>query len=147
MRRSPAPTLALALTLLAAGLWLPAQAQTPAAPQAQTQTPSARPARPPPPPGMNPFAWYYPGRAQRMEIGGKAVMNCEVDMEGRFQDCRLVSETPEGYGFGEATLLVAPYFKIKPTLNAAGDPVPGGRIDFPLVWSLPQDDKPPAKGK
>jgi protein TonB len=95
---------------------------------------------------MNPFAWYYPERAQRMEIDGKAVMSCDVTEEGRLTACELVSETPEGYGFGAATLEVSRYFKLKPKLDADGKPVPGGRINFPLTWSLPKDE-PPTKAR
>lgn len=121
---------------------LPVHAQT----QAPLRAPPALPVRPPPPPGVNPFAWYYPERAQRMEVDGKAVMTCDVNEAYRLEACALVSETPEGWGFGAATLEVSRYFKFKPKLDADGKPAPRGRVTVPLTWSVPRDETP-AKAK
>lgn len=116
----------------------PVRAQTPAG---QTVPPAFKGRSPaekgPPPPGANPMDWYYPDYAMRMEIDGKTVMSCEVDAEGRWQDCRVESETPAGYGFGEAALAVSRHFKMKPKLDAGGNPVMGGRITIPLTWKAP----------
>lgn len=42
----------------------------------------------------------YPARAADEEIEGKATMECRLTARGDFNDCLLVQDTPQGYGFG-----------------------------------------------
>lgn len=120
-------------------LSLPVQAQTTTSQTGRPPVLGGSPAdKGPPPAGVNPFAWYYPARAQRMEVDGKTVMECDVDVEGRWQACKVISEAPEGYGFGEAALQVSRYFKMKPKTDSQGNPIPGGRITIPLTWTVPR---------
>lgn len=117
----------------------PTQAQAPARQPDHPPIKGGSPAdKGPPPAGVNPIAWYYPDRAQRMEVDGKTVMECDVDSEGRWRACVVISESPEGYGFGEAALQVSRYFKMKPKTDPQGNPVEGGRITIPLTWTAPR---------
>ena len=74
---------------------------------------------------------YYPQKAQRAGISGMAVLDCLVDTQGWLRDCRVVSEQPAGFGFGEAALRMAPLFHKK-----AG--MAGARTLIPLTFKLPQ---------
>jgi len=42
--------------------------------------------------------------ASRANMGGRVRMVCFVSMTGSLEGCRVVSETPEGFGFGAAAL-------------------------------------------
>jgi protein TonB len=137
----PVPRSFVLAVLALLGLAGPVGAQ---APTSQADRPPIKGGSPadkgPPPAGVSPFAWYYPDRAQRMEVDGKTVMECDVDSEGRWRACVIISETPEGYGFGAAALQVSRYFKMKPKTDPQGKPLPveGGRITIPLTWTFPR---------
>jgi TonB family protein len=78
----------------------------------------------------------WPYEAARKGIGGKAVISCAIDIQGLLKNCAVVSETPEGMGFGKAALLLAPSFKMRPQrLN--GKPVEGGPVRIPIVFEDP----------
>lgn len=48
---------------------------------------------------------FYPEVAMARGINaGEAQLNCTVLPDGRLKDCRVVSETPRGAGFGAAAL-------------------------------------------
>jgi TonB family protein len=46
---------------------------------------------------------YYPRAAWQAEEGGSVYAACAWDAAGRITDCRVLSEAPEGRGFGQAT--------------------------------------------
>lgn len=47
---------------------------------------------------------YYPARAQDAEVEGSSLLACTVaDVKGRVR-CEILSETPKGYGFGDAAV-------------------------------------------
>ncbi len=55
-------------------------------------------------PNADTLADYYPPRAMDGEIEGKATVQCAVvDTSGRVS-CVTISESPGGYGFGQATV-------------------------------------------
>jgi TonB family protein len=82
------------------------------------------------------LARVYPFVAQQRNQEGKAIMNCKVTTEGGLTDCTIISETPSGLGFGDATLRLAKYFKLSPT-TADGKPVGGGTVRIPIMFRLP----------
>ena len=49
-------------------------------------------------PGADEMARFYPERAQRAGVEGHAVIECVVTIGGRAEACRVLSETPGGYG-------------------------------------------------
>lgn len=68
-----------------------------------------------PPPTISDPTWvrrprdlgrYYPARARERGIEGSATLNCAVDTGGALH-CTVVSETPTGWGFGEAAVRMA----------------------------------------
>lgn len=47
---------------------------------------------------------HYPRRAAKARVEGVAWLKCRVIRGDRVRDCRLIGESPKGYGFGEAAL-------------------------------------------
>lgn len=83
------------------------------------------------------MATYYPDRAQRENVSGKAKFTCTVTVEGRLDDCYIVSEEPPGYGFGAATLKLTPTFRMKLVTND-GAPSAGRKYTGTVIWRLPE---------
>ncbi|MFT4252175.1 MAG: TonB family protein [Caulobacter sp.] len=65
-------------------------------------------------PTADQMARYYPDKAQRLEIGGSAIIRCKVGEAGRLTDCEVLKEAPEGIGFGKAALLLSREFEMTP---------------------------------
>ena len=80
------------------------------------------------------FSYYYPPRAKRAGIEGAAMVSCTVTTMGLAVDCSVASESPKGYGFGNATIEIASLFRFHPA-KAYGllleEP-----ITVPLRWTL-----------
>ena len=74
----------------------------------------------------------YPRIPLMMGLGGEATMTCKALANGSLSDCHVVSESPEGLGFGVATVRTAVYFLVKPATRD-GKPVEG-TITIPLRW-------------
>lgn len=85
-------------------------------------------------------ARLYPPAARKARVGGRGVINCRVGAGGALEDCRLVSETPAGQGFGEAALALAPRFKLK-TWTSEGLPTQGGRVLVPIRFAPPSAEE------
>jgi len=88
-------------------------------------------------PNAEEFARYYPEQAQRKHEGGRATFECKVAVDGSLVDCKVLEESPQGDGFGEAALKVAALFKMRP-LTKDGVPVPGGTVRVPIRFVLPE---------
>jgi len=73
----------------------------------------------------------WPAGAAKAGIGGKAVLSCTVTATGTMSDCTVVSETPEGYGFGVSALMLSGSFQMKPQ-TVDGAPVAGATVRIPL---------------
>ena len=70
-----------------------------------------------------------PPEARRARRAGRAAVNCVVRADTRLEACRIVEESPGGYGFGAAAVRVAEtYFRVRPGTNGAGRVVEGGRM-------------------
>ncbi|MDP3801645.1 energy transducer TonB [Brevundimonas sp.] len=69
-----------------------------------------------------------PPAARAARRAGRASVNCVIRLDQRLDDCRVVSESPEGFGFGEAGVRAAAFFRYRPPMTAAGRPVEGQRV-------------------
>jgi protein TonB len=69
-----------------------------------------------------------PPEARAARRAGRASVNCVIRLDQRLDDCRVVSETPEGFGFGQAAIRGAAFFRYRPPMNAAGRPIEGQRV-------------------
>ncbi|HEX2560545.1 TonB family protein [Phenylobacterium sp.] len=80
---------------------------------------------------------YYPRDAQRRGVTGSATIDCRIAEGGVLEDCRAVSETPAGEGFGDAAVRMRELFNARPVLKN-GDPLPvGARLVFTIRFVLP----------
>jgi periplasmic protein TonB len=61
----------------------------------------------------------YPAEALASGVEGAVELDCEVSVEGRLA-CAIVSETPTGWGFGEAALALADEHLMAPVLYNGG---------------------------
>ena len=89
-------------------------------------------------PNGDEFSRYYPTRAQSLNQTGRAAISCSVTAKGTLTGCSVVSEDPPGLGFGEASLKIAQFFRMKPK-TADGVPVEGGTFSTTIRWELPKE--------
>ncbi len=76
----------------------------------------------------------YPAAADRQRLPGRATMRCHADERGYLSRCAVVSERPEGVGFGKAALFLQTEFKLR-TLDGTGTPVQGHLVDVPVDFT------------
>jgi TonB family protein len=92
-------------------------------------------------PTLSAMAAAYPKAARKrpgLENGGASI-KCDVSVEGFLQHCTVVSEKPEGMGFGAAAQQLSPQFRMTPKIRG-GKPVPGGEVTIPIIWKgLPNE--------
>jgi TonB family protein len=86
------------------------------------------------------MAWAYPQRAQREEIGGKAVLQCVVAPDGGLTHCQVTSEAPADYGFGAAALALAPQFQMTRPPSDAKNP---SEVTIPINFLTPSSSPAP----
>lgn len=79
---------------------------------------------------------YFPDRAARTGISGTAVLNCLVGENGSLDDCRIVVETPDGYGFGAAARVMAERRAVT-VATADGVPAVGERRNVRVAFPTP----------
>ncbi len=79
----------------------------------------------------------FPKAAADNRVGGQAVMRCSVQGDGGLSGCAIVTEAPQGYGLGEATLALASKYRVSPTTSEGG-PTAGLTITTTVTWSLAQ---------
>jgi protein TonB len=65
-------------------------------------------------PGNRELGPYNPPRAWRNQINGWAQLACHVTRDYRLKDCRVLEESPPGYGFGAAVLNASHGFRVYP---------------------------------
>ena len=56
---------------------------------------------------LGPVGPYYPERAVRMHQEGESVILCKLTVKSQLTDCSIVSESPAGFDFGNAALMLA----------------------------------------
>ncbi len=86
------------------------------------------------PPTIDQMARHYPKAASDTGIEGEATLLCTVEVTGRLVDCRVQSESPVGYGFGEGALAMAPTLALKPgAINGRPVATPDARLTIRFV--------------
>jgi len=78
---------------------------------------------------------YYPPAAKERGTEGRATQDCVVTVSGTLRECRVVSETPAGQGFGAASIKISSRFKMRPQ-TSDGQPVGGAHVAVPIRWTL-----------
>jgi hypothetical protein len=76
---------------------------------------------------------HYPADSLYDHVTGNAILQCLVRAEDGGLLCVVVSETPEGRGFGEAALKVAQSYRAGPELQD-GSPSAGARIRIMVAF-------------
>jgi hypothetical protein len=77
---------------------------------------------------------YVPDMAARVNQKGAAMVACIATDKGARSDCRVLSEEPNGFGFGEGAMRVLQHARMKAP-SASGAPVAGR----PYVQTLKYD--------
>ena len=85
-------------------------------------------------PSKDDLVQVFPSAASAAKIDGKATMACRVLQNGALANCGVVSETPVGYGFGQAAVALSKSLRGKPAL-LNGVPVDGAEIRFALDFN------------
>ena len=80
-------------------------------------------------PGANAADQFYPNRADREQVPGHAVVRCRVGRDGYLSLCETVQETPPGYGFGAAAMMLSRYYRLK-TDPPKGSEIAGKFVRF-----------------
>ncbi|MDO1559218.1 TonB family protein [Brevundimonas sp. 2R-24] len=100
-------------------------------------------------PAPEQLAASFPAAARAAgRIEGQATVQCEVTPAGDLIECRVRDEDPQGLGFGEAALGIAPSFKMVPW-TSDGRPLQLRRIRLPIQFidpQAPQTEPAPAAG-
>ena len=75
----------------------------------------------------------YPPAALKGALSGRAVVSCGVSSKGEPVDCQVVSEEPQGLGFGDAALKLARFYRFR-------QPCPGesGQVSLPIAFAPPR---------
>jgi protein TonB len=81
------------------------------------------------------LAQFYPQRALDANREGVAQLSCTMGAQGTLANCSVVSETPDGFGFGQAALKAAQDARLSPT-TINGVPVDGRPIQFRSRFAL-----------
>lgn len=81
----------------------------------------------------------YPAVALRDDLSGEATIACSADAEGHPTDCRVESESPAGYGFGEAARTVVMRGRIDPSSLSGENGVFRVRIPFSVTVETASD--------
>ena len=72
---------------------------------------------------------FVPPEARRQRRSGRSAVNCVIRADTRLEGCRVVDESPGGFGFGEAAVRIAEtHFRFRPPTTASGRPVDGFRV-------------------
>lgn len=78
----------------------------------------------------------WPRDAFKRGYGGKAMIACQVSVQGGLRECSVESESPAGAGFGSAAIALTPQFVMKPATRD-GQPVVSA-VRIPVIFPTPE---------
>ncbi len=81
------------------------------------------------------FQRLFPLAARKEHLSGRSTMQCDIAASGFLSNCRIVEETPQGKGFGEATLKLSRFFMMVPAV-LDGHTKDDSKVDVPVNWTL-----------
>nr|QQZ50458.1 TonB family protein [Phenylobacterium glaciei] len=87
-------------------------------------------------PDSDAMAKAFPEVAGLLGVDGYALIRCQITVLGRADACTVVGESPSGWGFGNAALIMSQSFRFRPK-TVDGRAVPGGEIRVPLRLVTP----------
>lgn len=76
----------------------------------------------------------FPQRAMHEGLSGRATVSCDASSQGVIENCEIVSETPEGYGFGLSAVQIVQRGRLVP--SADGQPYEGFQITVPFTLDV-----------
>jgi TonB family protein len=79
---------------------------------------------------------YYPAHAYAVGLAGSSTIHCDVTVDGKAANCKILHEEPRGESFGYATLALAKFLKFRPRTRD-GVPEDGGIFETTVHWSPP----------
>jgi protein TonB len=77
------------------------------------------------------MAKSYPEKALDSGKEGSAVLQCTVKKDRALTNCTVSSETPQGFGFGDAAVQLSKFFRMKAAAK------PGARLTIPIQFQTP----------
>ncbi|MCE3288943.1 MAG: hypothetical protein K0R83_955 [Caulobacter sp.] len=80
----------------------------------------------------------YPKKAMARGVSGKAILSCVIVDTGHVDKCKVVEETPPGFGFGKASIELAQFFVMQ-TDTAEGVSTVGATVIIPLSFTAMGD--------
>lgn len=75
--------------------------------------------------------------AKRARVDGMVTLRCTIRLDSRLENCRVLSETPSGFGFGAAAVRIAiDRFRFSPPTSGNGRPVSGAELPLGIRFNL-----------
>ena len=75
----------------------------------------------------------YPRKARAAGVSGRVMISCRINGYGRLIGCTAVEESPEGWGFGNAAVKLAPLWRFSPS-RTDGSTVEGVTLRLPIEF-------------
>lgn len=70
-------------------------------------------------------------------VYGRVRLSCVIRLDERLDPCRVISEEPQGRGFGDAGLVVSRHFRFRPPTQD-GRPVSGRSVEVGVEFGRPR---------
>jgi TonB family protein len=80
---------------------------------------------------------WFPRQALSSNTEGLAILECEVQPDGRLTPCSVMKEAPEKFEFGDAALKLVTKLQVDVT-RGPGLKAPGKLIDIPVRFVIPR---------
>lgn len=88
-------------------------------------------------PSSRQIADAAPAAARRRRVDGMVTLRCTIRLDSRLENCRIMTETPSGMGFGAAAVRVATdRFRFSPPTSGNGQPQSGAEMPLGIRFNL-----------